>query len=269
MGEDLPQSPRCLRFWCSGHRDDLALRDQWAAESTKVLLREFDTFFRSFGKCVNDSVPMADELHFFSAMLLTCYKKSERTSWVFPKTRTWNVQKPYICSLADDYPAYILFCQSQESSARNQADKARWRGHKEFLMKATTYLIAHILADCLQIYDAPLSSLQHSGAEGLALDVPAKIAQQKAALAGYILEKPSDTGRQVLGKALGENSVVKRAFVEGHLCSGKWHIQRGLERIGFRPGKRWSHMQLKVDSSSEASALPFQVDPEAAKKAFQ
>ncbi len=110
MAEIQSQSQRCLPFWCSGHHDDLALRDQWEAPNTQGLLYHFDSLFRYFIKCLNDTVHVEDELRSCVSMLPACPKTLARSSWNFPNTCKWDTPKPYICSLADDYPVYIRVC---------------------------------------------------------------------------------------------------------------------------------------------------------------
>ncbi len=244
MAEIRSQSQRCLPFWCSGHHDDSALRDQWEATDTQCLLWDFDAFFGYFLKCLK--VQVGNQLPSYLSMRPVCIETIVRSKWKFPNTCKWDAPKPYICSLADDYEQYVSFCVFQETTAKKHATKDRWSKYKQFLMKADTYIVVHLLADFLEICH------KASG-----LKFPIKICQMKAALAGYILGEPSESALQILGhRPCRAHSVVDDTLEEGPADHEKLHIQRGLKRIGFQQGMTFRHAQLslKIDSFQHANA---------------
>ena len=240
-----------LRYHCVCHRLNLGLQNAWHHSDTEEFLKELDHFFKSVAQSLEMGKTIQDEIAFYSATVCTSYLPGQKHAWSMANSR-FNSRHPLAVNLADNYPSWLLLCQSRRKHGS-------WAAHLSFLKKPQTYLRVHMIADVLTI--AQVGSVSAQGADPLqngAVQTIDLIERLKCSLHGYAIANP--TPSQIQGES-GEasvrmNSVLKRAFADQLIDSRKWHVQRGLHRLGFGHGKAFSDLRVRLSDCADDVNAP-------------
>ena len=114
-------------------------------------------------------------------------------------------------------------------------------------------------ADVLDMFQVGSVAAQISGAaEGAAVDVPQKVDVLRSQLQGYALAQA--TPNQLKDEPMGEvqsNSVLQRCIVDGINASKRFHVQRGLLRLGYEKGIDVGNLRIHMteDQSIATKAI--------------
>ena len=240
-----------------GHRLHCVLNDQWQGRGCSDFLKQLDHFFKSVGKMLDMSPTMQDEIQYYTAMICTSYLLGEKHAWRFAKSR-WNSRKPLVSNLADNYASWLLLYQDKVGTG-GAKEKSVWQTHLAFLKKPQTYLNCHMLADMVCIFqqDGFLKVQGASAIQNAAVDLLEQIVVLREQLSGYILSRATE--KQLKGESStppSEASVVKRAMVNKHLDTRRWHIQRGLLRLGFEKKTKFEQVAHTLGEAPGVWAHP-------------
>ena len=212
------------------------------------------------------SQSLQDEFAFYSLMIPSCYQPGHKHAWDLATSR-WDSREPLCNNLANNYAGFQFLC------ARNRPKGGSWGKRYDFLMKPTTYFQVHLLADVLTIWKIGSKTTQGEDAlKNAAVDVPLRLNVVREQLRGYMFAQPTED--QMLGEVHeGEppqTSIVKRAFVERRLSTQRWHIQRGLRRVGWAVNVPLNKLRIRLEEAPDTTAsIQFKVEKDMVRESFQ
>ena len=103
-----------------------------------------------------------------------------------------------------------------------------------------------------------------SAVENAAVALPEKIVVLREQLSGYILSRATEKQLRWESSSThappSEASVVKRAMVNKHMDTRRWHIQRGLLRLGFGETQSLGKLRIHLEKHQECGRtldMPF------------
>jgi hypothetical protein len=229
---------------------NLALKDLWTDPSFSAWLREIDSLFKGMAAALEMGTAMQDSLNFYACMISTAFQPGAKHECALARCR-WNSRSPLATNLAANYPAFLLQCIEQSKSPK-------WLAWKTELMQFRRYLQIHMFADILNIFQTGWELEQ--GQSVMAADIPERILDTKAALSGYILGALTPAQRTGEGPFDGELSqdwsICRRALIQSELGSGKWLVQKGLKRLGWKTGMNTARLQIRLVVGSAELVLP-------------